>query len=201
MNVDPRPTWLRTLTDPPCISTKAFMTLSPSPSPRRSYSNTPEACRETSKAVKNGSKMRGRLAASIPAPLSTTSISAPCSGVRRARSVMRPASGVNLMAFSSRWLRASRIFGASTSIVPSVSSKSQASVWPRRSTNGRTSLAASRSNPQSDAGCRTSGRSKRSSDSIVVSWSTRWWSRSVAFTMPLSQLFSGSGTLGARFTR
>ena len=38
---------------------------------------------------------------------------------RRAARVIRPASGVNLTAFSRRWLRQSRIFSASSSMVPS----------------------------------------------------------------------------------
>src|SRR5688500_17380038 len=98
----PLPNSLITLTVPPCISTKDRTMLSPSPSPRRLYSKCPDECLLTSNPVKNRSPSLGRFAASIPTPVSLTTISTSPSSPLLADSAMIPSSGVNLIAFGTR---------------------------------------------------------------------------------------------------
>ena len=113
LNVLPRPTALSTSIRPPCRVTMPCTTESPSPVPL-----------PASLVVKNGSKMRSRIASGMPSPVSST-VSHTCSpSSAPVRMVSVPPSGIASEALTARFI-------------------STCWSWPRSALTGRASGASS----------------------------------------------------------
>src|SRR5262245_34935594 len=113
VNVEPAPSWLWTQIRPPCSSTNFRDRAKPSPVPSTFLSAVP-TCR-------NSSKIASWSSGAMPTPVSLTDTSMDPSPAL-ARTSIRPSSGVNFMAFDSRFSNTCLIFRSSPRIWPSPSS-------------------------------------------------------------------------------
>ena len=147
MKQAPAPGRLAAWTWPPCSSMMLRTMVRPRPRP-------PCCRRDDESAWRNGSKTCGRNAGSMPGPVSLTLSTARLPS-RRASRVMRPPSGVNLLALSSRLVTTCRSrtgSARSSGNEPRRTSRS----WPRPSALGRTASAASRRHAGRSTACRFS---------------------------------------------
>src|SRR6266478_3915996 len=109
VNVDPAPTSLVTRIVPPCSPMNFRQRASPSPVPSCFAALAPTCL--------NSSNTASRSSGAMPTPVSLTDTStAPLSSA--APTSIRPPSGVNLIAFDSRFKSTCRIFRSSPRIVP-----------------------------------------------------------------------------------